>query len=58
MPPKTKAATDKPLLGQPDSVLSPEFILAVEQGQDDPDCLPYSGPLRLPCIDCPVLTRS
>ena len=51
MPPKTKAATDKPLLGQPDSVLSQEFILAFEKGEDDPDILPFSGALKLPTVE-------
>ena len=51
MPPKTKSATDKPLLGQPDSALSSEFILAVEQGRDHDDIFPFSGALKLPTIE-------
>ena len=51
MPPKTKSATEKPHMGQPDSVLCPEFVLAVEQGEDDSDILPYSRALKLPIID-------
>ena len=50
MPPKTKSATEKPLLGQPDSVLCLEFINAVEQGTSYDDILPFSGRLNLPTI--------
>ena len=51
MPPKTKAETNKPVLGQPDSVLCPEFTLAVQEGKPSDDILPFSGPLKLPCIE-------
>ena len=48
MPPKTKSDTDKPLLGQPDSVMRPDYLLAVQEGNLDTDILPFSGPLQLP----------
>ena len=51
MPPKTKSATDKPLLGRPDSALSSEYILAVEQGRDHDDIFPFSGAHKLPTIE-------
>ena len=51
MPPKTKAETHKPILGQPDSVLCSEFTLVVQEGKASDDILPFSGPLKLPCIE-------
>ena len=48
MPPTTKSDTAKHLLGQPDSVLRPDFILAVEGGDLEPNLLPFTGPLQLP----------
>ena len=48
MPPKTKSDTDKPLLGQPDSVMRPDYLLDVQEGNLDTDILPFSGPLQLP----------
>ena len=48
MPPKTKTATDKFLIGQPDSALRQEFILAVQQSQDEENIHPWVGPLQLP----------
>ena len=48
MPPKTKSDTDKPLLGQLDSVMKPDYLLAVQEGNLDTDILPFSGPLQLP----------
>ena len=48
MGPVTKAATAKYLIGQPDSVLRPEFMLAIDAGHVDTDILPFSGPLQLP----------
>ena len=48
MGPVTKAATAKYLIGQPDSVLKPDFISAIETGNVDTDILPFSGPLQLP----------
>ena len=46
--PTTKSDTAKHLLGQPDSVLRPDFILAVEGGDLEPNLLPFTGPLQLP----------
>ena len=54
MPPKTKAGTVKPLLGQPDSVLHPEFIVVAKDGNPPEDILPFFQPLNLPCI-CQVV---
>ena len=51
MPPKTKSDTEKPMLGQPDSVLKPDFILAAQEGNLDTDILPFSGPLQLPTVE-------
>ena len=48
MPPKTKASIEKFLIGQPDSVLQEDFILAVQEGKDDEDIHPWTGPLQLP----------
>ena len=48
MPPKTKTATDKFLIGQPDSALRQEFIVAVQQGQDEENIHPWVGGLQLP----------
>ena len=48
MPPKTKASTAKSLIGQPESVIKPEFCLATQDGNLDTDILPFSGPLQLP----------
>ena len=48
MPPKTRADTCKPLIGQPDSVLRPEFLQANQERKDDTDVLPFSGKLQLP----------
>ena len=47
MPQKTTPATDKFLIGQPDSALRQEFILAVQQGEDDKDIHRSVGPLQL-----------
>ena len=47
MPPKTKVDTCKPLIGQPDSVLRPEFLQANQERKDDTDVLPFSGKLQL-----------
>ena len=49
MPPTTKAATAKGLLGHPATVLRQEFILANQEGRPDADILPFKGPLQLPC---------
>ena len=53
MAPTTKAGTAKPLLGQPDSVLSPEFLLAVQENRPCDDILPFDRPLQaqLPSIE-------
>ena len=53
MAPTTKASTAKPLLGQPDSVLSPEFLLAVQENKPYDDILPFARPLQaqLPSIE-------
>ena len=53
MAPTTKASTAKPLLGQPDSVLSPEFLLAVQENKPYDDILPFVRPLQaqLPSIE-------
>ena len=51
MPPKTKAGTAKTLLGQPNSVLSNEFLQAVDAKKPDDDILPFSGPLQLPTVE-------
>ena len=53
MAPTTKAGTAKPLLGQPDSVLSPEFLLAVQENRPCDDILPFARPLQaqLPSIE-------
>ena len=48
MPPKTRADTCKPLIGQPDSVLRLEFLQANQERKDDTDVLPFSGKLQLP----------
>ena len=51
MPPKTKSDTDKSVLGQPDSVMKPDFLLAADEGNLDTDILPFSGPLQLPTVE-------
>ena len=51
MGPKTKAKTEKFLLGHPDSALREEFLQAHNLGQDEVDILPWSGPLQLPTIE-------
>ena len=51
MPPKTKSDTDKSLLGQPDSVMNPDFLLAADEGNLDTDILPFCGPLQLPTVE-------
>ena len=51
MPPNTRADTCKPLIGQPDSVLRPEFIQANQEGKDDTDIVPFSGTLQLPSTE-------
>ena len=49
MPPKLKSDTEKPMIGQPDSVLAPDFILATQHGNlEGTEILPFSGPLQLP----------
>ena len=48
MAPKTKSDTEKPFLGQPDSVMRPDYLLAVQEGNLENDILPFSGPLQLP----------
>ena len=50
MPPKTKAETNKTLLGQPDSVLKSDFIQSVLENKND-DILPFSGSLQLPTTE-------
>ena len=51
MPPKTKGDTCKFLLGQPDSVLLPEYLQAIQVGKGDGDILQWSGPLKLPTLE-------
>ena len=53
MAPTTKAGTAKPLLGQYDSVLSTEFLLAVQENRPCDDILPFVRPLQaqLPSIE-------
>ena len=52
MPPKTKAATAKTLIGQPSSVLTDEFVQAVQRNDpDDADLLPFSRPIQLPTAE-------
>ena len=46
MGPKTKGDLVKPLLGQPDSALSLEFLLAVQEGKPYDDLLPFSKPSK------------
>ena len=48
MAPITKSSTAKNLIGQPESVLRPDFILAIETGNLDTQHLPFNGPLQLP----------
>ena len=48
MPPNTKSSTVKNLIGQPESVLRPDFILAIETGNLETHHLPFVGPLQLP----------
>ena len=48
MAPTTKASTAKPLLGQPDSVLAPDFLVAVQGGQPHDDLLPFARSNQLP----------
>ena len=50
MPPKTKAGTEKFLLGQPDSVLNNDFLHAVQEGKDYSSILPWLGSPQLPTI--------
>ena len=60
MAPTTKAGTAKPLLGQPDSVLSPEFLLAVQANRPCDDILPFARPLQaqLPSIELNIIPLS
>ena len=51
MPPKTKAATAKTLIGQPSSVLTDEFLQAVQRNEPDADLLPFSRPIQLPTAE-------
>ena len=51
MPPVTKSDTEKYLIGQPDSVIKPTFILAIQEGNQDTDQVPFSGPLQLPTTE-------
>ena len=51
MPPKTKAATAKTLIGQPDSVLTDEFFQAVQVDEAYGELLPFSGALQLPTVE-------
>ena len=51
MPPKTKAATAKSFIGQPDSVLRDEFIQEVQVNGHDSELLPFSGSLQLPTAE-------
>ena len=51
MPPKTKTGTAKTLLGQPSSVLSNEFLQAVNEQKPDADILPFSRPMQLPTVE-------
>ena len=52
MPPKTKAATAKTLIGQPSSVLTDEFVQAVQRNDpDDADLLLFSRPIQLPTAE-------
>ena len=51
MPPKIKSDTEKPMLGQPDSVMKPDFLSAADEGNFDTDILPFSGPLQLPTAE-------
>ena len=48
MPPKTKSGSARFLIGQPSSVLSHEFLQAVEEEKNVEDILPFSGCLQLP----------
>ena len=48
MAPITKSSTAKNLIGQPESVLRPDFILAIETGNLETQHLPFTGPLQLP----------
>ena len=46
MSPKTKAVTAKPLLGQPDSALGPDFLAAVLENKPYEHILPFARPLE------------
>ena len=49
MPPTTKSKTEKWLIGQPESVLKSEFILAIKAGDDKAfEMLPFEGLVQLP----------
>ena len=51
MAPTTKASTAKPLLGQPDSVLGPDFLVAVQGGKPYDDMLPFVKSNQLPTTE-------
>ena len=51
MPPKTKSDTAMFLLGQPDSVLHPEFLEGVQKDGLQTSILPFKGPKQLPTIE-------
>ena len=51
MPPKTKPAAAKTLIGQPSSVLTDQFFQAVQGNEPDDDVLPFSGPGQLPTAE-------
>ena len=44
----TRSTTENSLVGQPDSVLSLEWIQALADGRDQSDILPFSGRPKLP----------
>lgn len=48
MAPTTKASSAKPLLGQPDSVLGQDFLVAVQGDQPYEDMLPFAKSNQLP----------
>ena len=50
MPPKTKSQTEKWLIGQTTTVLSPDFLLAVESGGDYQSLLPFDGRVSFPPV--------